>query len=228
MERNLKVAVSILAGGSGSRFGGDKPKQFEKIGDRTILEHSVAAFEKHPQISEIVVVIHPDHIEDTKKLMNGFSKVKAVIPGGRTRTLSSFQGIDFFKDYAPETKILIHDAARPFVSGEIITNVIKSLDTHNAVNVAVSVPDTVIEIDSAGKMKNIPDRSLMKLVQTPQGFILSVIRNAYKAAFKDPGFVATDDCGVVFNYLKANKIHIVEGSRRNIKITERDDLIIPL
>jgi len=220
----LKVAVSILAGGTGSRFGGDKPKQFEKIGGITILEHSVTAFEKHPQVDEIIVVIHPDHIEDTKKMMSRFSKVKAVIEGGTTRTLSSFQGIDFFKDYASDTKLLIHDAARPFVSERIITDVINALDEHEAVNVAVTIPDTIIEIDDSGKMKNIPDRSLMKLVQTPQGFRLSVISKAYGLAFKDQGFTATDDCGVVFRYLNDVSVFIVEGENRNIKITLREDL----
>ncbi|HSW61521.1 MAG TPA: 2-C-methyl-D-erythritol 4-phosphate cytidylyltransferase [bacterium] len=220
----MKVVAVILAGGTGSRFGGDLPKQFEKIGERTIIEHSVAAFDDHPQVDEVVVVIHPDHVEHTKKLLSGFSKVKAVIHGGQTRSLSSFAGINFFKEYQPDTKILIHDAARPFVSKEIITNVILALDTNNAVNVALSVPDTVIEIDNSGKMKNIPERSTLKLVQTPQGFILSVIRMAYETAFKDPGFAATDDCGVVFNYLKEVGIFIIEGEPKNIKITTRSDL----
>ena len=220
----MKVVAAILAGGTGSRFGGDLPKQFEKIGERTILEHSVAAFDDHPQIDEIVVVIHQGHVEHTQKLLSGFSKVKAVIPGGQTRSRSSFAGINFFKEYHVDTKILIHDAARPFVSEKIIKDVINALDTHNAVNVAVSIPDTVIEIDSAGKMKNIPDRSSLKLVQTPQGFILSVIKKAYETAYKDPAFIATDDCGVVFKYLKEVSIFIVEGERENIKITTRSDL----
>lgn len=220
----MKVVAIILAGGTGSRFGGDLPKQFEKIGERTIIEHSVAAFDDHPQIDEIVIVIHPDHVNRTEKMMNRFSKVKAIIPGGQTRSLSSFAGIEFFNEYQPDAKILIHDAARPFVSGEIISNVIKALDSHKAVNVAVSVADTVIETDSAGKMKNIPERSSLKLVQTPQGFILSVIKMAYETAFKDTFFTATDDCGVVFNYLKDIDIFIVEGRKDNIKITERSDI----
>jgi 2-C-methyl-D-erythritol 4-phosphate cytidylyltransferase len=225
-EAVLKVVAIILAGGTGSRFGGDLPKQFEKIGERTIIEHSVAAFDDHPQIDEIVIVIHPDHVDRTEKMMNSFSKVKAIIPGGQTRSLSSFAGIEFFNEYQPDTKILIHDAARPFVSGDIISNVIKALDSHKAVNVAVSIPDTVIETDRTGKMKNIPQRSSLKLVQTPQGFILSVIAKAYETAFKDPAFIATDDCGVVFNYLKDIDIFIIEGEKRNMKITERSDIFI--
>lgn len=223
-ENDLKVAAAILAGGTGSRFSGEKPKQFEKIGKRTILEHSVAAFDDHPQVDEIVVVIHQDYVEYTKKLLTGFSKVKAVIQGGQTRSRSSFAGIEFFKEYQEDTKILIHDAARPFVSKKIITDVIKALETHDAVNVAVTIPDTVIEIDNSGKMKTIPDRSSLKLVQTPQGFVLSVIQKAYETAFQDPGFIATDDCGVVFNYLKEIDIFIVEGEKENIKITIRSDL----
>lgn len=220
----MKVVAVILAGGTGSRFGGDLPKQFERIGDRTIIEHSVAAFENHPQINEIVVVIHSDYVEHTKKIMDSFSKVKAVVPGGDTRSRSSFAGIDYFKEFQADTKILIHDAARPFVSKEIITNVIKALETHNAVNVAISVADTVIETDLFGKIKKIPERSFLKLVQTPQGFSLSVIREAYQKAFIDPGFVATDDCGVVFNYLKEIDIFVIEGEKKNIKITIRSDL----
>lgn len=220
----MKVAAAILAGGTGSRFGGEKPKQFEKIGGKTILEHSVAAFDNHPQVDEIVVVIHQDHAEYTEKLLSGFSKVKAVIPGGETRSRSSFAGIEFFKEYQEDTKILIHDAARPFVSKEIITNVITALETHKAVNVAVDIPDTVIETDSSGRMKNVPERSTLKLVQTPQGFILSVIAKAYGTAFKDPRFIATDDCGVVFRYLKEIDIFIVKGEYENIKITTRGDI----
>lgn len=223
-ENDLKVVAAILAGGTGSRFGSDKPKQFEAIGHRTMIEHSVAAFQHHPLIDEMVVVIHPDHIEQARTLLKGFSKLKAIIPGGNTRSLSSFAGIEYFKEYHADTKILIHDAARPFVSEKIITDVIKALETHSAVNVAIPVTDTVIETFSDGIMKNIPDRSSLKLVQTPQGFKLSTIRDAYKNAFNDSGFIATDDCGVVFNYLKDHTIFIVEGESRNIKITERSDI----
>ncbi|MGI6393353.1 MAG: 2-C-methyl-D-erythritol 4-phosphate cytidylyltransferase [bacterium] len=220
----MKVVVSILGGGIGLRFGKEQPKQFEKIKGKTILEHSVAAFENHPQVDEIVVVMHEDYIEFSKKLLNGFSKVKGVISGGKTRSMSSFAGISFFESCPDETKILIHDAARPFVSQTIITNVIKSLDRHNSVNVATAVSDTAILVDDSGKIKEIPERNLLKLVQTPQGFKLGTIKKAYKLAFENPDFTATDDCGIVFNYLKNEEIFIVEGEKENIKITTKSDL----
>lgn len=220
----MKTVVSILGGGIGLRFGEKQPKQFEKIKGKSILEHSVAAFENHPQVDEIVVVMHEDYIEFSKKLLNGFLKVKGVISGGKTRSMSSFAGISFFESYPDETKILIHDAARPFVSQTIITNVIKSLDRHNSVNVATAVSDTVILVDDSGKIKEIPKRNLLKLVQTPQGFKLGTIKKAYKLALENPDFTATDDCGIVFNYLKNEQIFIVEGEKENIKITTKSDL----
>ena len=165
------------------------------------------------------------------------SQVQGVkcVPGGKERWESSVHAIDWLMQNAKckmqNCNVLIHDAARPFVSRRIIEDVCRALETHEAVTVAVPATDTMYSLtpdpspEGEGRIiKDIPDRSTMMRAQTPQAFRLSLIKQAYDLAMQDPNLQATDDCGIVHRYLPATPIFIVEGDEQNRKITYKEDI----
>ena len=229
MSKTLQVAI-LLAGGSGQRFGADRPKQFVRIGDRTVLEHSLAAFEQSPHIDAILIVTHPQHLDEVRELLpsSQHPKLLSVVAGGAERqdsTLNALRALAQITDSPLEQiRILIHDAVRPAVSQSIIERVYTALHTHQAANLVVPVTDTLLEINDNGTTAAMPSRARFRRVQTPQGFHAATLQHAYDVALTDPNFQATDDCGVVFRYLPEVEIVLVEGEQRNIKLTYPEDL----
>ena len=118
--------------------------------------------------------------------------------------------------------LIFHDAARPLVTPRIIDDITSALHDHDAVTVALPSADTIIEVDGEF-IENIPDRSRLRRVQTPQAFKIATIRQAYDNALKDPDFKVTDDCGVVRKYLPDTPIYVVEGAECNMKLTYQED-----
>ena len=121
--------------------------------------------------------------------------------------------------------MLLHDAARPLVDQRIIADCVAALRVHDAAGVAVPASDTMVVTEN-GVMHSMPRRETLLRCQTPQCFRLPVITRAHELAAADPGFVPTDDCGVVLRYLPDIDVHIVPGSERNIKITYAQDLAV--
>ena len=155
---------------------------------------------------------------------NNWTKVTAVLPGGKERFDSSLAAVRYFSS-KPDVVMLFHDAARPLVSERIITDALKAMKTYNAVDVAIPAVDTIVQCDKEGTyMTSIQDRNLLWRMQTPQGFRQKTIQEAYRIALQDPNFTATDDCGTVLRYLPEEQIGIVRGSEQNIKLTYADDL----
>lgn len=231
----MKNIAVILAGGVGSRFGGGKPKQFMLLAGRPVIEYSIDAFNGHEGIDEVAVVVHPDWREELERIVarNRWSKLGKVIDGGPERYMSSINAIMAYIDESDDTNLLLHDAARPWVSAETIDRVVTALNRHEAVGVAVPSTDTVWEVhpdigaDYVGRfIARIPERRLMWRAQTPQAFRLPLIRDAYQRALQDPLFQATDDCGVVRKYMPGTKICVVEGEEKNMKLTSADDLAV--
>lgn len=228
----MNVAV-VLAGGIGSRMGGDKPKQFMSLEGRCVIEHSIDVFEQCPGIDEVAVVVHPQWMDFMRGVVtrNHWSKVQRLVEGGSERYMSSLNAIEAYIDYPDETNLIFHDAARPWVSSDVVDRVIIALKSHSAVGVAVPSTDTVWEVHPdfghtlSRFVSRIPDRRVMWRAQTPQAFRLATIRDAYQMAMQDTQFTATDDCGVVKRYAPNVKIHVVEGDERNKKITFSEDLL---
>ena len=224
------IAV-ILAGGIGARVGGNMPKQLLPLADgKTILEHSVDAFEQAECIDEVCIVMHPDYICEAEKMLqvNDWQKVKHIIAGGKERWASSVNAIRLYQERLEseqfaEANILLHDAARPFVSQRIIGDVCEALETHEAVVVAIPSTDTVYEMQN-GCVARIPNRSTIMRAQTPQAFRLPLITKAYDIALNSENMQVTDDCGVVFNHIPTQPIHIVIGEEQNKKITFKEDI----
>ena len=258
------IAV-ILAGGIGARVGGILPKQLLPLQDgKSVLEHAVEAFEQSPHIHEVCIVMHPDYIVHAEQMLlaNAWQKVRHIIPGGKERWESSVNAIRQVRGERLEVKgqenncqlpianshnivnLLLHDAARPFVSQEIIARVCETLEQHEAVTVAIPSTDTVYEM-ADGKVARIPARSTIMRAQTPQAFRLELITEAYAKAFphlfttqlggKEGGLssplsggvgggLPTDDCGIVHEHMPQVPIYIVEGEEQNKKITFKEDI----
>ena len=247
------IAV-ILAGGIGARVGGNTPKQLLPLQDgKSVLEHAVDAFEQSPHIHEICIVMHPDYIAYAEQMLlaNAWQKVRHIIPGGKERWESSVNAIRQVRGERLEVKgketncqlpiannhntvnLLLHDAARPFVSQDIIARVCEALEEHEAVTVAIPSTDTVYEMVD-GKVARIPQRSTIMRAQTPQAFRLNLIAEAYAKALGVDSLSAeacatcylpaTDDCGIVHEHMPEIPIHIVLGEEQNKKITFKEDI----
>ena len=225
----MKNIAVILAGGIGSRVGGNIPKQLLPLADgRSVLEHAVWAFAEEACIDEVCVVMHPDYLPYAEAIQRGCEKLKTIVVGGKERWESSVHAIEAYRAKLSEAEwassnILLHDAARPFVSPAIIQSVCEALEAHPAVTVAVPATDTIYRVEE-GQLREIPDRKTMMRAQTPQAFRLPLIAEAYDRALSDPLLQATDDCGILFKYMPEEPIFVVQGEEANKKITFKEDL----
>jgi 2-C-methyl-D-erythritol 4-phosphate cytidylyltransferase len=224
-EKRLRTVGVVLAGGVGTRVGLAIPKQLLKIAGKPIIEHTIAAFEASSDVDEILVMMTPGYVEDVQAIIasRGFRKVIDVLEGGVTRNDTTKLALDRLGE--DECNVLFHDAVRPLVNQRIVRECVNALRRYDAVDVAIPSADTIVVVDG-GDISEIPDRSRLRRGQTPQGFKLSTIREAYERAWQDPDFTATDDCSVVLKYSPEVAIHVVEGSEHNMKVTDPVDLFI--
>ena len=218
----MNVAV-ILAGGVGSRLDSSHPKQFFKVAGKTVIEHTIDVFEGNGLIDEIAVVMNPAYMATMEEIVlkNGWRKVKKLLKGGSERYFSSLAAIEAYAGRRG-VNLIFHDAVRPLINNRVIEETVRALEHWNAVDVAVPAVDTIISTEG-DFVDTIPDRSRLKRGQTPQGFKLETIREAYRLALQDPGFRSTDDCGVVLKYLPEERIYVVKGEESNMKLTYKED-----
>lgn len=220
----------VLAGGVGARIGHDEPKQLIELAGRTILEHSIAALHAHPAVTDVLVVMVPGFVERAKEITAPYSKVVDVIAAGAgaPRSDSTVRALAHITALVgdDDALVLLHDAARPLVPQDVITRVVAALSSYDAVDLAVPSPDTIIEIRDDGLLDRELRRSVLRRVQTPQGFKVSLLRAAYEKALADPDFEATDDATVVHRYCPEVPVIVVDGDPRNLKVTEKIDVAI--
>jgi 2-C-methyl-D-erythritol 4-phosphate cytidylyltransferase len=216
-----KYAI-ILAGGTGTRAGSELPKQFVHISGKPLIIHTLQKF-NNPELS-IIVVVPSEFIDHIIKLVNDFlnRKILKVIAGGETRQGSAYNAIKCI-DFSDEDILLFHDAARPFVSVEIIEKCINEAMLSGAAGVYVRTIDTIAEIQD-GYLKDIPFRNELYYTQTPQAFKYRIIKDAHEFALSEGIFNSTDDAGLVLN--AGYKVKIIEGDYSNIKITTPEDMEI--
>lgn len=213
----------IAAGGTGSRFGTEVPKQFVEINGVPIIAHTINKFESCPLISEIVIVTHSDFIVYCRDMVKelGFSKVTAIVCGGSTRQQSVFLGLKQLNGNV--THVLIHDAARPAIDEATIEGCCEGAVKYGACAAGVRVVDTIKISDDGEFITSTADRSKMWQIQTPQAFEKSLIYKYHQnAAFE--GFEATDDCMLAERY--GAKVKLIQGNSDNIKITTYRDLAL--
>lgn len=219
MKRNIAV---VLAGGSGRRMGTNVPKQYLEIRGRMVIEYAIDAFDRNEKIDEVAVVVSADNVDTMKEIAdnNSWKKLAHILVGGKERYDSSLSAINAYKN--EDCNIIFHDAARPLVTQKIIDDVVDKLQSCQAVGVAQPSVDTILFIED-GCIKSVPDRSTLRRAQTPQGFDINIIKNAYEIGLQDPAFRATDDCGIVLKYRPDIPIHIVDGDEACMKITYKED-----
>jgi 2-C-methyl-D-erythritol 4-phosphate cytidylyltransferase / 2-C-methyl-D-erythritol 2,4-cyclodiphosphate synthase len=217
------AAVLILAGGSAVRFGGDMPKQYLPLAGRAVLRHGAETFLSHPDIDAVRVVIRAADRAHYDAAMQGLSVLEPVV-GGATRQDSSRLGLESLAGAAPD-RVLIHDAARPFIDHDTISRILEALDANAAVLPAVPVIDTLKRaaddgVTAAGGpvVGDTVDREGLWRAQTPQGFRFDDIMRAHQAS---AGAGLTDDAAVAEH--AGLKVALVMGNEDNMKVTMPED-----
>lgn len=209
------VSAIIVAAGRGRRFG--SAKQYAALRGKPVLEWTLDAFETHPEVGEIVLVL-PDE-KDGRRFLGRYSKIRAVVRGGRRRQDSVRRGFARVRAAAGDI-VLVHDGVRPLVSRQVISRVIRAARRRGAAVPVVPVEDTIKEA-VRGKIVRTLDRGNLCRVQTPQGFSHSVLGEALRRAARER-LAATDEAALAERI--GAGVSAVEGDPRNIKVTTPSDL----
>jgi len=213
------IAAVIVAAGRGHRAGGDLPKQYRHLAGEPVIRPTLAAFLAHPQIAAVQPVIHPD---DAKLFDAAAAGLRALPPvhGGATRQASVRAGLEALDGSAPDI-VLIHDAARPFLTGDLISRAIIAGKTHGAAVPAVAVADTVKKIDERDMVTETLDRSRLRMVQTPQAFVFGLIVEAHRRAAAAGLEDFSDDAALA--EWAGHRVNVFAGETANVKLTTDDD-----
>jgi len=219
----MHVAAIIAAGGRGVRLGADRPKQFLEIGGRSILELSIAALAASERITEIVIALPQDHLDTQSKKLKGLVRTPLSFVAGGARRQDSVANA-FAKASKQADVILIHDAARPFVTQQVIGRAIDAASVHGAAIAAIGARDTVkqageLKPDGVRLVRGTLPRDTIFLAQTPQAFRRDVLA---RAIAEGVGIDVTDEAMLVERL--GVPVHVVDGDPRNIKVTTAEDL----
>lgn len=223
------IFAAILAGGIGSRMGLDKPKQFEKIGNKPILIHSTQTFLEVNEINKIIVSSPQNYINNTKKIIEEYfpkNERIVVISGGKTRNDTILNSINYIEEnYSKKDHILItHDAARIFVSTKIIKKSIEYLKNHDAASPVIPAVDVIFESKEEGKLTDIPLRKNLVHSQTPQSFKINKYLEIYEE-LNENEIDKLDEAMMLF-FLRNGDVKLFKGEPENFKITRKIDLKI--
>ena len=221
----MKSTAIVLAAGQGKRMHSKVQKQFLLIKGKPVLYYSLSCFQNSREIEEIIVVTGKDSINFCKQEIieaYGFSKVKAVIAGGRERYDSVYAGLCACED---SDYVFIHDGARPFLTEDMIRRGKEAVLASGACVIGMPSKDTIKIADENGMVASTPSRSLVWNIQTPQIFSYTAIREAYERARQQNMADITDDAMVMERFGNM-KIKLVEGSYENIKITTPEDILV--
>ncbi|MGC1348445.1 MAG: bifunctional 2-C-methyl-D-erythritol 4-phosphate cytidylyltransferase/2-C-methyl-D-erythritol 2,4-cyclodiphosphate synthase [Xanthobacteraceae bacterium] len=215
-----KVAAVVVAAGRGYRAGGDMPKQYRAIAGEPVIRPTLTAFLRHPLVDAVQPVIHPDDADAFRIATAGLDNLLPPVPGGATRQASVRAGLQALRAAAPEL-VLIHDAARPFLSGDLISRAIAAATQHGAAVPAIAITDTVKQIDAQDMISETLDRSRLRTVQTPQAFAYDLIVALHGRAAAAGREDFTDDAALA--EWAGHRVNAFPGESTNVKLTTNDD-----
>jgi 2-C-methyl-D-erythritol 4-phosphate cytidylyltransferase/2-C-methyl-D-erythritol 2,4-cyclodiphosphate synthase len=216
------VAAVVVAAGRGLRAGGDVPKQYRDIAGEPVIRVTLSSLLSHPRIGAVQPVIHPDDADIFRAATAGLSKLRPPVRGGATRQASVRAGLEALHAGSPGL-VLIHDAARPFLSGALIDRAIAAGERHGAAVPAVAIADTVKKIDGDAMVTETLDRSHLRMVQTPQSFAFDLIMEAHRRAAAVHRDDFTDDAALA--EWAGHRVSVFEGEADNVKLTTDDDFV---
>ncbi len=216
----MRVATVVLAAGTSQRFG--RPKQFEPIGDASVIQLAVRAFVGVDRIAEVWVVTSAEHEPATRELLAD-EGVTGFVLGGDTRASSTIRALDALDPSV--THVLVHDAARPLLPLATVVACLDALEGADVVATVVTPADTVVVLDEAGeRVDSMPERDRVRLQQTPQGFKRDLLADAWARVSGQS--LPTDDVTAVLRAFPDVAVAWVEGDRRTLKVTHPDDLAV--
>lgn len=217
-----RFTAIVLAGGSGQRMKAKEKKQFMDLCGKPLIAYSLMAFEKS-NVTDIIIVASPGDEDRCMGIAKtyGITKLRAVVPGGDTRTISVYSGVIS----SPEGYVLIHDSARPFIDIDSIHRCMSAVMVYEAVVLGTVSKDTVKLSDDRGNILDTPNRENVWIAQTPQCFNKNLIMAAYDGYRKAPKSSITDDASLVELYT-GEKVRMIAGNALNFKVTEPVDFLM--
>ena len=225
MIDTFRIGAVILAGGRGSRMHSAIQKQYMLLNGRPLISYALEAFEQSCA-DELVLVTgagEESYVREEILPALGLTKLRAVVTGGKERYHSVYEGLKALQhcDY-----VLIHDGARPCVTEEIIRHAAVGAEQYGACVVGMPVKDTIKVADKEGYASHTPDRSYLWMVQTPQAFSYDLVYGAYEKLFREQEFTGVTDDAMVVERETSQKVKLIPGSYKNIKVTTPEDLAI--
>ncbi len=217
----LSVAALIVAGGRGVRSGGGIPKQYREVGGVPVIRLSLGCFLRHPKIGQVRTVIHPDDRALFEQATRGM-ELASPVHGGATRQGSVMAGLAALEAARPDL-VLVHDAARPFLTSALVDRAIIAAAASGAAIPALPVTDTVKSVDASGAVTQTLDRSLLRTVQTPQAFHFGTLLDVHRRASAAGRDDFPDDASLA--EWAGLKVTTFEGEAENVKLTTADDFI---
>lgn len=221
MRSNPSVAVIVVAAGRGLRAGGDLPKQYRVLGGRPLVSHAVHTLQDHDGVGSILVVIGAGDADLYRAAVPASAKMQPPVTGGESRQASVLAGLEALATVPPDI-VLIHDAARPFLSKALIDSAIAAVTEGALATVpAIPVVDTIKAVNAAGRVTATPDRAGLRAVQTPQAFAFAPLLEAHRRAAAQAVAGLTDDASVM--EWAGHAVSVFPGEAGNVKLTLPED-----
>lgn len=215
------VAI-VVAAGRGSRAGGPLPKQYQPLGGEPVLRRTLRLFCEHPAVTAVLAVIHSDDSGLFTDAAVGLPKILAPVSGGATRQDSVRAGLEALAGVDAPAVVLVHDAARPYATPDLISRAIAAAGEADAAIPVLAVTDTVKRVDATGVVAETLDRAALRAVQTPQAFRYAPLVTAHRAAAKSGVTTLTDDASVM--EWAGHRVATFAGETGNIKLTTAEDM----